>query len=206
MQTRQNRGTKFGRCALLVAPLLFALLSIGCTNAYNLYPLHDKTVATTDDNLVGKWDGIDQKNGKEVRICCWTFEKDGDTYKAMVPDPDDKMEFVSTLHLVKLGDAIFVDAAGADLKYTHTTQVGFPQMKAHMFGRIWIDKDTLRFAMLDDVWLKETAKTGSPPLAFLEVDNDIVITATTAQLQAFARQYADDTKVFSDTYDLRRHK
>jgi hypothetical protein len=196
-----------GTRAILLCAMTLAVALSGCGLAVALFPLYDKTTVATDDSLLGRWDAIDKiTNGSAKDECCWTIQKDGEHYILDIPDTVDKQEYISEVHLVKLGDAMFLDAEPADVTYSQTTQIAFPLVKTHLFGRIWIDKDSFRVAMLDEDWMKNAAKNGPAPLKFVvSDDDDVIITADTAELQTFAKKYANDTGAFSQTYDLKRH-
>lgn len=218
MHLPENSAARRRSFVLLFLPLLFAAIAcVGCVAAPTLYPLYDKSVAATDDRIVGRWDGVDQpdanqkpsekqKKADNKNNCCWTVQKDGDAYLSLLDSTDDKQIWVSKLHLLKLGDAMFFDAESGDVNYSSTTKVSMPMLKAHAIGRIWIEKDALRVEMLSDDWLRDSAKNGAPELSFVEPDKQLVVTATTAQLQAFALKYANDAKVFSEEMKFTRHK
>jgi hypothetical protein len=218
MHLAENSTVRRRTFVLLFLPLLLAaIVSVGCVAAPTLYPLYDKSVAATDDTIVGRWDGVDQpdasqkltdkqKKAGNKNNCCWTIQKDGDAYVSLLDDTDNKLIWVSKLHLLKLGDALFFDAESGDVSYSKTTKVSSPVLKAHGIGRIWIEKDALRIEMLSDDWLRDSAKNGAPELSFVEPDKQLIVTATTKQLQVFALKYANDAKVFSEELKFTRHK
>jgi hypothetical protein len=218
MHLAQNSAARRHSSVLLFLPaFLAAIVCVGCVAAPTLYPLYDKSVAATDDAIVGRWDGVDQPDAKQEQTakqkktddknnCCWTIQKDGDAYLSLADDADDKQIWVSKLHLLKLGDAMFFDAESGDVTYSKTTSVSSPVLKAHGIGRIWIEKDALRIEMLSDDWLRDSAKNGAPELSFVEPDKQLIVTATTKQLQVFALKYANDAKVFSEELKFTRHK
>jgi hypothetical protein len=202
---RRKLRTKL-RSAIIFAPLLLAAACAGCVAAPSLAPLYTKPVIVNSDDLVGRWDMVDQTDGKQKSECCLTITKSDDGYDSQIPDDEEKQILDTTFHLVKLGDALFIDAEGASLQYSTTTKVSTPMLQVHAIGRIWIEKDSVRVELLDDDWLKSTAKSGAPALSFVEPDKQLVVTATTEQLQAFALKYANDTKAFSSELKLTRHK
>lgn len=207
MYLAENSAVRRSNFVLLFLTLLLAAIAyVGCVSAPALSPLYTKSVLVTDDNIVGRWDMLDQTDGKQTSECCMTITKTGDAYDLQMPDTDEKRIWESALHLAKLGDAIFLDAEGPEVKYSTTTKVAAPMLQVHAIGRIWIEKDSVRAELLNDDWLRDAAKSGSPALSFVEPDNQFVVTATTEQLQAFALKYANDTKAFSTELKLVRHK
>lgn len=204
MKTCERRVSRIGVRAIAVLAILCALVMASCGPGIILFPLYTKGGTVMDDNLAGKWE---QSTGEKdaTQNCCWTFTKEGDHYALHVPDFDEHLEVVMYARLVKLGDAMFLDVQGADdLKYTQNTQVGFPIVPVHMFGRVWIEKDAVRIAMLSDDWVKDNGAAAAPPLKVVVREGDVFVTSTTAELQVFAAKYAENKDAFSDKYFLKR--
>lgn len=194
------------RGILLVALVCATGLS-GCALSVALFPLYDKTTVTTDDNLVGKWDYIDTTGASKQAECCWTFEKEGDHYIAHIVDTDENQDWVSEVHLVKLGDATFFDAEPGKISYSQMTQIAFPVEKTHLIGKMTIDKDSVKISVLNEDWLEGLAEKGTAPVALaVSDDEDVFLTAKTPELQAFARKYANDINAFPQAWELTRHK
>jgi hypothetical protein len=191
---------------ILLLAMIFAAGLSGCALSVALFPLYDKTTVTTNDALVGKWDYIDTTGSSKQTECCWTFEKEGDHYIAHIADTDDNQDWVSDVHLVKLGDTTFFDAEPGKITYSQMTQVAFPAEKTHLIGQMTIDKDTVKIAVLNEDWLEGLAEKGTPPVAMaVSDDEDVFLTAKTPELQAFVRKYANDTNAFPVAWELRRH-
>jgi hypothetical protein len=176
----------------------------GCVPVLSLFGLYDKSSLTSDDQIVGKWETFDENN-KEKSECCWIFTKSDDGYSMTVPNPDDNLIWYSTVHLVKLGDAMFVDIEPNTEKPDHITRIPFPMAKVHVFGRIWIEKDSVRMGLLDDEGMKAAVASGKTRLTYINAE-DLVLTSTTMQLQAFAREHANDKDAFSIDLNLRRKR
>jgi hypothetical protein len=177
----------------------------GCAPVMSLFSLYDKNTLTNNDQIVGNWESND-KDDKNRHDCCFVFAKSGDGYSMTVPDPDDKEIWYSTVHLVKLGDAMFVDIEPNSDKPEQTTRIPFPTIKVHAFGRIWIEKDSLRMELLDDDGMKTAVASGKTRLTYVNGDDGLVLTSTTEQMQAFAREHADDKGAFSFEISLQRKR
>ncbi len=190
-----------------VVPSLVAicLFLYGCVPVLSMFGIYDTSSLTNDDQLPGSWE-IVYDNNKEEPDCCFIFTKSGNGYSMTVPDPDDKEIWYSMVHLVKLGDAMFVDFEPNTEKPAETTRVPFPATKVHVFGRIWIDKDSIRMGLLDDEGMKGAVASGKTRLTYVNGDDGVVLTSTTEQLQAFAREHADDKDAFSFEVNLRRKR
>ncbi len=182
----------------IVAAALCLVLS-GCGELMSLYPLYSKDVLTTDDNLIGSWEGIDKgKDGKpDKKECCWVFAKDGDGYDLTIPNAEDGQIWLAKAHLVKLGGALFMDVEPRAPKYKHPTEIGFPSLDVHMIMRIWIEKDAFRMVSLDADDMKTAEVSGKSRLPYTNNKDDILLTGTTEQLQAFFTEHAND-KAFVD--------
>jgi hypothetical protein len=191
------------RKALIPSLVAICLLFGGCGPAMSLFSLYDASVVTSDDQIVGNWELLTADSDDKPE-CCMVFAKSGDSYTMTIPDPQDKEIWTSTVNLVKLGDSIFIDIAPDDEKHDQTMRVPFPKMKVHTFGRIWIEKDKVRMELLDDDAVKTAMVRGKTRLTYVDGDDGLVLTSTTEQLQAFAREHAGDTDAFSVEVNLQR--
>ena len=69
---------------------------------------------------------------------------------------------------------------------------------AHLFARMEIFTDSCRYTMMDHEWLKNSLSESTENLAYEMVDDAIILTANTAELQIFFKKYADDSEAFID--------
>lgn len=175
----------------------------GCAPAMSLFGLYDASVVTNNDQILGDWEILTADSADKPE-CCMVFAKSNDGYTMTTPDKDDKEIWTSSVYLVKLGDSLFIDIAANEEKHNETTRVPFPKMKVHTFGRIWIEKDKVRIELLDDDAVKRAVVKGKTRLTYVDGDDGLVLTSTTEQLQAFAREHANDTDAFSFELNLQR--
>ena len=77
---------------------------------------------------------------------------------------------------------------------------------AHGFSRIWIEGDLVRLAYLDPDWLKGVIDKKRVNIDHDFIDQGIILTALTKDLQKFALKYAEDVKAFSNKSELHRQK
>jgi hypothetical protein len=183
------------RAVKLMAALGLVVLVAGCVPS--LHPLFTEDNLVYDPALVGTWADQEGEN-------TWTFQKFGDNvYNLIYTEEGVPARFDA--HLVQLGEFLFLD-----------TYPGEPDIKndfylihlipAHIFSRIEMEGDTLRYAMLDLDWLRDMISEEKVSIGHEKVDGGILLTATTAELQEFFIKYADDDKAFSDPTELRRKK
>jgi hypothetical protein len=184
-----------------VAPVLaLVLLLAGCGPASSLFPLFDDKSLVFDEGLIGRW--VVQGEGKQ-----WIFKSsDSRTYDFTLTDFEKNINLRSETRLVRLGKFLFIDFASPDAEFKRPTEVPFPGVPAHIFGRVWIEKDVVRLAMLDEDWVKNMAREKKLVPSYADTPDGVVLTASTEELQQFALEHAEDKEAFSDEYELRRQK
>jgi hypothetical protein len=173
-----------------------ALLFSGCV-VPSLHPLFTEKDLVFDPALIGTWV---EENEKET----WTFQKAGDhTYDLFYEGEGDSAEFEA--HLLRLGKFEFLDIypEEPDIKNDFCK---FHLILTHTFSRIWIDGDTLRTAMLNPQWLEDMIARRNVKIAHERLDDRIVLTASTKELQKFILKYAEDINAFPDPAELHRQK
>ena len=183
------------RAAKLMFTLGLVLLLTGCVPS--LHPLYTEEDLVYDPALVGTWTEEESED-------TWTFRKIGDTaYDLIYTEEGVPARFEA--HLVKVGEFLFLD-----------TYPGEPDIKndfylihiipAHIFLRIEIEGDVLRYAMLDLDWLKKMISEKKVDIGHEEMEGGILLTAPPKKLQAFLSKYAEDEKAFPDPRELHRQK
>jgi tetratricopeptide (TPR) repeat protein len=181
-------------------PLGLVVLLSGCPEL-SLNPLFKDEEAVFDDALVGTWITSAATRGTVNEGQTYTLKESGTSAYELTFPNDDGTYSRSKVHLARLGNFLFLDVYPAELtseeKEQNKTPELFPLIGAHTFGRIWIEKDFMRIALLNDEWVQKMAKEGELTLSYAWVDNDAVLTASTEEIQKLALQYAEDTEAFS---------
>ena len=183
------------RAAKLMFTLGLVLLLTGCVPS--LHPLYTEEDLVYDPALVGTWTEEESED-------TWTFRKIGDTaYDLIYTEEGVPARFEA--HLVKVGEFLFLD-----------TYPGEPDIKndfylihiipAHIFLRIEIEGDVLRYAMLDLDWLKKMISEKKVDIGHEEMEGGILLTAPPKELQEFFIKYAEDDKAFPDPQEIHRQK
>jgi hypothetical protein len=173
-----------------------ALLISGCLQP-SLHPLFTEKDLVFDPALIGAWVG---ENEKET----WILQKAGDhTYDLFYEGEGDSAQYEA--HLVRLGKFEFLDIypEESDIKNDFYK---LHLILAHTFSRIWRDRDTLRVAMLNPDWLEDMIARKKVKIAHERLDERIVLTASTKELQKFILKYAEDINAFPDPAELHRRK
>lgn len=198
-----------GTITRLVVTLLIGmttLISAGCLQL-SLNPLFTADDAVFEEQLVGQW-----TCGNET----WTFRRAADqdvppsAYDVDIQSGTTEVTVVALLG--RLGERTFVTLTPARLADPSSS----PFVNAHVstgftFGRVAIEGDRLRFAMLDSGWINKAYQAGLLTIGMSRMwpgarpdDVDVVLTAGPSDLQRFARAYADDDAVFGEQIRFRR--
>jgi hypothetical protein len=109
-------------------------------------------------------------------------------------------------HLVRLGDYSFIDFGTPNMDKRKFREIRFPTIESHLFGRIHLEKGSVRIDLLNDDWVKEQSQAGKLPLVVVQTAQGLVISASTEELRKFALEHAEDKQAFSDSYSLSRTK
>lgn len=119
------------------------------------------------------------------------------------PEGENKLE----PHRVRVGDQLIAELIpGQPGDHGDSYELRF--IKAHWFCRISIDGDVLRLAMLDPFWLKKAIDEEKVSISHEPTGSNVVLTASTRDLQEFLRQYGEDEEAFpkDGTMELHRQK
>ena len=188
-----------------MAMLLFLLAA--CTPS--LYPLYTERDLVFEPGLIGTWADAHEKDARES----WTFEKrENKAYVAIGRGPENQAEAEYEFYLVRLGKYLFFDAVLRENRVGGQEADDSPLVRPHWFGRISIQGDSMRFALLDEEWLENAVRESKVQVQHEELekhmlaDGTILLTASTKELQSFVLKYADDEKAFSWGEELSRKK
>jgi hypothetical protein len=191
--------------------LLFYMLAVllgGCVPVLSLHSLYTEKEVTFDEKLLGTWV---QDNNEST----WEFKRadePNNAYKLIFSDKEDqKGSFVA--HLVKLKNKLFLDLYPAELPWNEDEPNNMDWaynslflVPAHTFLKIHSIEPELKLGWITDDVMKELLKENPNAVKHMLVDDRVVLTASTKELQAFALKYADDSKVFSAEIVLARKK
>lgn len=190
--------------AALLACVLALLAS--CVT-YSVHPLYDERTSVFEPRLVGTWIDASEPN-RPTKII---FTKDDENaYRATYVDPDRGADavFLYDAHLVKLGGRFFLDAVQTGVRVGNQ-DFDTEGIVSHLIARVSLDGDKLRLDLLDDDWLQKgfAAKTIALPHETTGsggLDNGVVLTASTADLQKFVLAHAADDQAFPPSDPLVR--
>lgn len=180
----------------------------GCSApARSLRPLIPVEQAVSVPELAGTW-GDDAAQAKAGTGTAWTFEEQKNhEYKLTVVDMEEDSTYVLNVRLGRLGGHLFVDTilSEATIRGVKVDADVF-WVPIHYFGRMEIGPDELHVRLLGEDWLKKALEEGRANLRHEKLEEEILLTATTEELQELAIQQGWDDEVFSYTVDLWRRK
>ncbi len=200
----------------LLGVLLTALTS-GCV-VPSLHPIYTSEDAIFEEKLLGEWQEDKPDSNKESKTR-WQFSKavekpkgkagaahdtpEKPSYRLLISDDDKQAEFLA--HLAKIQDTLFLDVQPADpeLKKVSERQLGL-LIPAHTF--FWVESidPQLQIRILDPGWLKKLLKKSPEAIAHQVVDDRIILTAPTPELQKFFLQHTKTKGAYKDPGKFKR--
>jgi hypothetical protein len=193
--------------------LLFYLLAVllgGCVPVVSLHPLFTDEKLVFKEKLLGTW--ADDPNSPKVT---WQFKRIAEPEKAykliFSDDKGKKGSFVA--RLVKLENSLFLDVYPAELPWepedpnnVKWLYNSFFLIPAHTFMKIDSIEPQLKMQLTDDDSMEELLKENPNAIKHTSVEDRLILTASTKELQGFVLKYADDDRVFIGEIVLNRKK
>ncbi len=196
-----------------IKKLLFYLLAGllgGCVPVLSLHSLYTEGDVVFEENLVGTW--VDDPDSPKTT---WEFSRAGAKEKAykLVYSDDEGKKGSFVVHLVKLGNGLFLDVLPSQFP---SEQQDWEKMKwaynffffvsAHTFIKIDSIEPQLKMRRTINDEMKELFKEEPDAVKHELVEDEIILTASTKELQAFVLKYAYDIRVFPAKIVLTRKK
>ena len=181
----------------LAGGVLIALLAAGPVLAGDpvpsLHPLHEGREAVALAEFEGRW------VCSESTSILLEISKATDGYTLQLVGLDDNHSIWFDVHLVRLGSAVFADIqqrSGDDLFL----------LSPHVFARIRVNEDELRFEFLEDNYVRKALENGRTDLAHEWMGSTLGLTAPTDELQDFVESCACDDEAFDEYVNFTRMK
>jgi hypothetical protein len=187
------------RSALALLALLGVAVLAGCM-VTSVYPYYTERDVVFDPALSGVWADAGSTNTAREN---WQFERaEGKSFKLTVRDANKTTEYAA--HLFKLGGHMFIDAASL------AEQDDF--IPPHYLLKVSHIEPELEMFLMDFNWLKDLLKEKPDAIRHIWVGQKWgkpdsgrpVLTADTAELQAFVLKHVDDTNAFSHPLVMKR--
>jgi hypothetical protein len=199
------------RTRKLLFYLLAALLG-GCVPVASLHPLFTQEDVVFEENLLGTW--VDKPDDPETTWVFKRFDKQDEKYKSayeliFADEHGKKGMFVA--HLVKLQDKLFLDLYPGELPWEpdDPNQIQYPYnvfflMPVHSFIRVDSVQPQLKMRITMDDEMEKLLKENPDAVKHVSIEDRLILTAPTKELQAFVVKYADDERVFTGEIALGR--
>lgn len=182
------------RVTLLLLVVL-ALLVVACVPPVSLDPLFTEKHLTFDSALLGTW-LVDKKGS----LC--TFERAGEkAYSLDCLVEGDRVTFDA--YLLRLGPHTFLDTVPDDLHSDNTLALAH-LVPGHIFSQVRLEGDELRLTQMSVEWLGKQLDAGTVKITHRRIDDGILLTASTAELQQFFGEQAGNAEAFSLTQEWTR--
>lgn len=194
---------KFKTIGLGLLCVTMMLVIAGCVPS--LQPLYTDQDLITDSRIDGLWlEGEDLVTGKAKST--WNFLKTTDQQAYEVICTQDGKSSRFNVHLVKLGDVLYMDTYPQEMNLESVNEYyKMHFIKGHIIAKISFDqKNVMRVATLNYNWLARQFKDGKLTLSHEEVDNQIILTGSTLELQQFLKAHGNEA--FSEPTVLRRKR
>ena len=189
------------KISLIITILIFLFLG-SCIPS--LFPLYFEKDLITNENLVGTWKEDSSLNTwafypdeDKKSYNLWFLEKDNNN----VDDGRPGILGIFETHLFKLGNNYFFDfypGENNELEKEINTLMAFHLVPAHTFAKVEISKDTIKIFQFDIEHLEDLLENGKIRIRHVRPDKDIILTATTEELQEFFIKYAEDEEAYTD--------
>ncbi len=171
--------------------IVLALFLMGCP-ARSLFPLFTEKNLVFNPGLVGAW--ID-KDKKET----YFFQKtEGKNYIVIVCHDEDTTQYITQLG--QIGKLWFLDS------YPSEDPTNYQFIPTHIISKMWLNGDTLRFASLESDHLKKLIEKENLKISHTFLKEDVLLTASTDELQQLVLQLAQDDRAFPNPTKLIRVK
>lgn len=176
--------------------LFYALAFIigGCVPS--LHPLYTNKELVFEQKLLGKW--VEGQNN------VWDFKKSSEPNAYDLSVIMDKKEGGFTAHLVKINDTLFLDLFPKDPNLKENDFYKLHLLPVHTFMKVDEIEPALKLAMMAPDVLKKNIDADPNLIKHETLDNTIVLTASTQQLQQFMKKYANDPNIFAKPIELER--
>jgi hypothetical protein len=185
------------RQTLITLVCAAAAVMLGCVPS--LQPLVTDKDAIFEPGLLGTWTKADSKQS-----FIFTKADDGKSYNVLATDDEGDASKLEA-RLMRLGNDLFLDTTVKELDWKGNF-AKFHLLPAHLFTKITLEGDTLCYATLNFDWVKPLCEKKKLTLSHDIVNDMIVLTAPTNELQDFVRKHAAEKDVFQSPTELKRKK
>ncbi|MFH1372373.1 MAG: hypothetical protein ABII79_01045 [bacterium] len=178
-----------------IAAVMALLWLAGCIPT-SLHPLYTEKDLVYEEALVGRW--VEEGTTDTV-----FFVRDGARNYTMTMTEDSvRLEF--SAHLFKIDDNLFLDLSpeSDNLKLPGFLKEHLAPM--HSFYRVEQIEPTFKLSGLSEDWLRDYLEANPEVIGHMATDYHVILTAPTADLQAFISKHVDTEGAFSEETEFRK--
>lgn len=164
--------------------LIMVFVVSGC-QVPSVHPLYSDDTLIFETALIGTW--VFENGGDRT----WILQQSEElVYDLEISGIKNDLK----AYLLRLGEELFLDIYIDWALEEHLTFSinSLDEIPAHTFLRVWLVADTLRLAYMDQDWLEDILEDEEPGIGHEYLDNLVILTAETAQLQEFIYKYRDE--------------
>lgn len=187
---------------------LMAAFLCGCVPVMSLHCLYTDADVTFEEKILGTW--VQDTNDSKTTWEFTRLDEPKNAYKLIFTDEEGKKGSFVT-RLVKLQDKLFLDAYPSELPWEpeDPNKVdwffnGFFMVPAHTFIKVDAIEPQLKLRITLQDKMEELLKENPDAIKHTSIEDRLVLTASTKELQAFVLKYAEDKRLFVDETVLNR--
>jgi hypothetical protein len=173
---------------------LLPIILSGCIPT-SIYPLYTDKDVVFDENLIGKW-------SKDNVV--WEFKRGDDNSYEIRRYDNFERRFIG--HLVELENQLFLDVFPLMQEEQDSVFYWWHLQLTHSFMKIGQIEPVLQMRMMDLNKVKSIINESPNPIEHEILDDRVLFTAPTEQLQEFVLDNNETDELFGDTEELIRHE
>ena len=167
--------------------LSMVVLLAGCVPS--IHPLYTDEDLAFDPALLGSWEDSDE---------IWVFEELGESGYRLTITQDGRPAVEFEARLLQLGSHRFLDLYPEEPPL-ESDFLKWHLLPVHTFYKFHQEADAVRLVGLDGEWLEEVIDRGLVDIGHERVDDGVLLTAPTEDLQALVLAHVDDPDAFRDS-------
>jgi len=185
-----------------LVPLLTMLVT-GCV-IHSIHPIGTEKSQVVPKNLIGQWRLLRGLSGNDLtpkKISPWELDLGDETKKTfqLVTFDEENARAEFEARFFKIGQATFLDVVPDDLG-EEVKLNAYWRMSVHPVhgvAKVVTTDDEMRLHLLSYEWVKKSLKAKAITLSYTgDLDDFILVTATTPEWETFLTRYGNDTNAF----------
>jgi hypothetical protein len=214
---------------LLKSIIYLSFIGILFSGCYlkSVHPLIPVNQAILVDGIEGRWETKDQRwtifndmnsipnvsiSGLNVQGEMSFSAGEGDSidsedntyfilFEDLQDDLSDTVFFIGSIG--ELNNQKYLDLSLFDLARSQTFENNH-LLPVHTFSRLNVNSEELTLEFFKDSWIKSLIESNQVRIKYEKLDDDILITASSEELQKFIEKYGDDNEAYEDPTILKK--